>query len=399
MKRIAKYTLIFLMAALFSAFLFGCSGSKTIDSAPNGAIAAKSLAGGESDASLAETDEGSPVSESDTFQDAKPAVDINYKTITVCDGVMTLDIPDALEYEEPLPGSEYFAYGFLHDEDGEAHYCQVYITRIFQEEDPAVNEVVFQLMAEQALMIIHGELTDIERIQDVTLDGSEQGYITRVSCPDGMSYTTRYLFNIMSEGVYYQVNIYSDSGLIQEFVARKIMRSVQIDKDREKESVDAFKLDIRNGVYYSRRLEGASMRIPPICNPTESNAFIYENSIMSFAPQDNLGSVAVRRWDKSLYRIDDIDTMITITITEQLNTGFLSESAIEDIEYLIEPESGRILLLYPGSFYLYGDFIAEYEDAFYVINMVYNKDDWDLATGIIDACKTFKAPGEEIFQQ
>ena len=419
MKSKIKLMHFILLILFVITMLIGCANSKAGVENTNAAIAARTIDLSEAEGSD-ESSEDDQDSENEAFEivkapgdidiimapddinyeNVKPAVDISYKTVTVCDGAVTIDIPDALVYEEPFPGSENFTYGFLHDEDGEEHYCKVYVTRIFQEEDPILDINVLEATSHEGLVLIHGYDTDIQPIQTTTFDTNEVGFITRVSYLDGYSEVTRYLINIMSDGVFYQVNISSDTGLIQELVALKILHSVKIDIAREKEIVDAFKLDIRDNVYYSQRLEGASMVIPPFCYASEGFVLIFSNLIMNFRSDDNLGSVSVEHYDKAQNHSNNMKSMISTTIAARLNSGMVSYDVIEDIKYFIEPESNRVLLVYPDTnSYFYADLIAEYEDAFYVINMHYSEENRVYAEGILYACSTFQAPGTEIFQQ
>jgi|GEM_PF-6400080 len=351
------------------------------------------------DTSTADAPEDSDTSEEiDTFASVAPASDIKYQSVSVCDDVITMNIPDAITYDQPTCGSEFNQYGDIMNEDGNEIFCRFYVTRVFQVEEPVMDYDIFSSFIEPSLIFNHGQNIETTRIQDITINDSAHGYISKSTYPDGMVTNTRYICNIMSDGVFYGFNIVAQDGLITDEIATEIFSSIKIDSSLEKQIVNDYSLDIRDGRYYSQRCDGASIEVSEDFTFTESMSLVYNDSIMGLTLNDDTGTIVVRRQNKYADQLDTLQMMYSIRLTQIMNQGFVSQDDMDDIINGSDVETDRLMIIYPAALYFYGDYLIETEDAFYIINIMYYGDNDEVLNSMINLCRTFTPPGIEIIE-
>jgi hypothetical protein len=335
--------------------------------------------------------------ERDPFADVPPVVDVELREVSTDNGLISIKIPIGLDVHEEFDGTIYTAYGYLKDAEGDEQYCRIYITQLYQVEEPQLDYEMMDKLVEFTLILFHGQNMKIERIKDITLSDSSKGYCSYVKYPSGMSTYSRYLFNIQSEGIYYNINIISPNGLINNELALDIFNSVSINTDIEKDMVKGFKLNIKNNIYNSWRAKGVSMEIPPNWNPTESTVFNFSNSILGMTSEGNIGSISVRKFNKESSDISNALDFYMVMVTESINAGFIDMEAMADIE-MYTGKNGRAFCAYPTPFTLV-QWLIEYENDFYCIDFKYYGNSQEEFSTVMAAIETFKAPGKEILSE
>jgi len=319
------------------------------------------------------------------------------KTISVQEGVLTMDIPADFDDPFDLPGSLYISTGTLKNSEGEESVFQFTVNHVFQAEDPLMDYEMFDNLVET--MVIWNLSLDytFERIKDVTINKTAQGFITHYAFKGGDTDYDQFDFFIGSNGVYYKIQFIGPQGFFDLSEVVALFDTLEIDAEKEANWVNQYKVKYDNIHYYSPILEGAKVNINPAYTYTETYRLIYPNTILSVTLNSNSGFLVIRSFPIKIYQNTSFEDFVQFIVANVINRGFFeSDDPDADIVQHLT-DDGHIYFYYPNdkeTFILHYPFA--YEDAYYVCEIVYSGDDLDELLVLQRCAESFVAPGKEV---
>ncbi len=319
---------------------------------------------------------------------------IKMSEVSVKDGLLSMSIPQSFEINKVAgPGYIFYAEDSTNSIDNYNEYT-LYIVSFYQKEDVSFYPEYLDIYEYTAEALSEGPDCSIERIKENVNFGDGTGFISKIS----LDYSDKYTANIAGNDVYYKVIIYSD-GISDddEEIMINILESINLHGEKEKELADNFELNVTGGRYYSADKQGASVLCPDGWSPSESNVLSNTESILSLVSDDNMGTISVNCYPKSVYDFEDIDDFIVTNVFNTYQRGILEELDLDLVTRTFSDNTGRILYIYDtGLIFLH--FFMEFEDAYYCIECMYAGDEENFYT-MFRIAESFTAHEKEYFFQ
>ncbi len=318
------------------------------------------------------------------------------KQISIQDGVLTMDIPDGIRDPFGLPGSLYVALGPLENSNGEEGDFQLTVTNVFQAEEPVMDYAMFDTLEESLQLMYLTPDYSFTRIKDVTLNNTAKGFITHYKFTRAETNYDLYAFFIGSNGVYYSIQFLGPQDFVDSTAIVSCFDTLQIDTEKEADWVNNFKVKSDNKYYYSSCLDGAKVKIDPSYSYTENSRLIVPNAILGVTLNSNAGLLTVRDYPKNIYHFSSYENFIQNMVTDVINRGlFVSENPDADILQDLT-DDGHLIFYYPSEHkIIILHFFYEYEDAYYVCELLYYGDDKEELSLLQKCAESFVAPGKE----
>ena len=183
-------------------------------------------------------------------------------------------------------------------------------------------------------------------------------------------------------------------------IPNQILSTVYVDGTITEGLAKSAKIKSDAGRYYSRRLEGASVELPEDWGPGESLHLIFKNLVMGLVSADGMISASIRHFSADSFH-GEFSSFYSVITADSANRGFFPEDNMEDLETVYLPtddNSVQLLSFYPNKVYTFHIFI-EYEESYYLIELISLDNDADRVLNVLSDLETFTAPGNKVYRE